>query len=162
MFVESCHNWRLQWVLQCRVRVVSPMQPRWVFYSLRIIIFIYNGLQKYILFYKTRTNCMLIITILDDLSTFEYIESIMIFWSMNMIYGVGMNCVTVWCGWESGRLWLHCKWMWFWVSYKIGNIMHCVPTSTTQLLACLRAQPSYLHMHTYFVMWWNVLHAYRR
>jgi hypothetical protein len=34
---------------------------------------------KYILFYKTRTNCMLIIIVLDELSTFEYIENMMMF-----------------------------------------------------------------------------------
>jgi len=49
------------------------------------------------------------------------------------------------------------------------NSVTCVPTSTLpvstiQLLAslwaqCLRAQLSYLHIHTYIVMWWNVLHA---
>jgi hypothetical protein len=39
VFAGSCHNWRLQWVLQCRIWVVSPMQLRWVFYLLRKIYF---------------------------------------------------------------------------------------------------------------------------
>jgi hypothetical protein len=44
MFAGSCHDWRLQFVFQCRVQVtriwgniqvMSPMQPMCVFYLLR-------------------------------------------------------------------------------------------------------------------------------
>jgi hypothetical protein len=44
MFEGSCHDWRLQLILLCRVQVtriqwnvevMSPMQLKWVFYSLR-------------------------------------------------------------------------------------------------------------------------------
>jgi hypothetical protein len=89
------------------------------------------------LFYKTRTNCMLIITVLDDLSTFEYIENMMMYWSMNMIYGV--------------------EWI-MWLYDVVGNFVdydfivnECdfewVIKLGTWCIACLRAQPSYLRAY---------------
>jgi hypothetical protein len=53
---------------------------------------------------------MLNITVLDDLSTFEYVELINDILE-NCIWYVecGMNSVIVCCGWEFCRLWLHCK-----------------------------------------------------
>jgi hypothetical protein len=46
------------------------------------------------------TNCMLNISILDDLSTFEYLEIMMVFSSMYIICGVWINGVSVGYGWE--------------------------------------------------------------
>jgi hypothetical protein len=50
-------------------------------------------------------NCMLIMICLDDLSTFEYFEVMIMFWSMNMICGVWINGATVSYGWELWKLW---------------------------------------------------------
>jgi len=62
-------------------------------------------IAKYILFYKPEPTVYWLWSVLDDLSTFEYIEIMMKFWSMNMICGVWMNGVTVW--------------MWFYSEYKV-------------------------------------------
>jgi hypothetical protein len=59
-----------------------------------------------ILFYKLEPTICWLWTVLDDLSTFEYIEIIMMFWSMDMICGVWMNGVNVCYGWEFWKLWL--------------------------------------------------------
>jgi hypothetical protein len=65
---------------------------------------------------------MLIIIVFVVLSTFEYLEIMMMLENMNMICGVWMNCVTVRGGWEFCRLWLDCKWLGFlvWV-IKLGH-----------------------------------------
>jgi len=63
-------------------------------------------IAKYILFYKPEPTVYWLWSVLDDLSTFEYIEIMMKFWSMNMICGVWMNGVTVCYGWEFWKLWL--------------------------------------------------------
>jgi len=42
-------------------------------------------IAKYILFYKSEPTVCWLWSVLDDLSTFEYIEIMMMFWSMNMI-----------------------------------------------------------------------------
>jgi hypothetical protein len=62
----------------------------------------------YILFYKPEPTVCWLWSILDDLSTFDYIEIMIMFWSMNMICGVWVNDVTVCYGsefWKLGLRW---------------------------------------------------------
>lgn len=65
--------------------VIISAQPRWVFYSLRSIIFIYDKLQN--IYYFTNLNQLYVDYDLFWMIWvfFEYIEIMIIFWSMNMI-----------------------------------------------------------------------------
>jgi len=102
------------WLLE----IGSTSNPRWVFYLLRSIIFIYYELQNIYCF--TNLNQLYV-----DYDLFWVLLNILkLWWCWNtcMICGVRMNCVTVCGGWEFCRLGLHCKWLWFlvWV-IKLGH-----------------------------------------
>jgi len=85
----------------------------WVFYSLRNYYFhILMNCKIYMLFYESKpTVCWIylfwMIWVLLNILKLWWC------WSMYMICGVRMNCVTVRGGWEFCRLGLHCKWVRF-------------------------------------------------
>jgi hypothetical protein len=103
----------------------------WVFYSLRNYYFhILMNCKIYMLFYESKpTVCWIylfwMIWVLLNILKLWWC------WSMYMICGVRMNCVTVRGGWEFCRLGLHCKMIEiFSMSYKVG----------TWCIACFMAQ----------------------
>jgi len=112
MFAGSCHDWRLQLVLQCRfqvtriqgnVGVMSPMQPKWIFYSLRKCTFIYLiNLQMIYDFITEPTICWQYV--LDVLSSFNYVEVSMMFmrndvWLESVIW-IDLKSLIAFCCWD--------------------------------------------------------------
>jgi hypothetical protein len=184
IFAGSCYDCKSRLVLQCRVQVTRTRGKHWSHesYAAKVSILLIEKyyfhiwwIAKYILFYKPEPIVCWLWSVLDDLSTFEYIEIMMMFWSMNMICGVWMNGVTICYVCEFWKLWLHwtmnviLEWVWSlgtWciTCHKSTAWLLTFHKSTTWLLTChksttLSHDSWYSHMHTYIVMWWNVLHV---
>jgi len=115
MFAGSCHDWRPQLVLQYRVqvtrtqgniRVMSPMQPMWVFYSLRNYYFhILMNCKIYMLFNKSEPivcwiHMFLMIWVLSSMLNLS-----MIFWRIE------------YCMWSV-------KWI-MWLCAAVGSFEYC-------------------------------------
>jgi hypothetical protein len=94
MVAGTCRDWRLQRVLQPRVQVTRTqgkcLSQESDAAKLSILLtekyyFLKWWIAKYILFYKPEPTVCWLWIVLDDLSTLEYIEILMMFWTMNMI-----------------------------------------------------------------------------
>jgi hypothetical protein len=77
------------------------------------IIFHKWWIAKYIFFYKPEPTVCWLWSVLDDLITFEYIEIMKMFWSMNMICRVWMNGVTICLVGSFENYYCIGTWMWF-------------------------------------------------
>jgi hypothetical protein len=110
--------------------VLNIRAAKWVFYSLKKVLFSNMMNCKIYIVLQIWTNCMLNISVLDDLSTFEYLEIMMM---LKYVYDIWS--LNKWC---DSRIWMgifvdyDCivnDWV-FSVSYKGGDMMHCVLNCT--------------------------------